>query len=107
METSKEQWNENHLNLQAKFFLSTIIKLVDRHLKSNDLVNTERRKNISLISENANLKIEIIKLKDENGRKLHYNQRTTECVGNHLNENVATESLTSKSEKRCSKSYRR
>ena len=67
----------------------------------NNFLSAERRKNISLVNENASLKIEIIKLKDGYSRAIssyHFATTTTENVCNHVNEDAATESLINKSE---------
>ena len=88
-------------NLTHKLiFLIAISKLVDSNSKLNNFLSAERRKNISLINENASLKIEIIKLKDRNSRAIssYHFATTTENVCNHVNENAATDSLTDKSE---------
>ena len=53
----KEQLNKDHSNLQAEIFLATISKLVNSNSKLNDLLSAERKNNISLINENANLKL--------------------------------------------------
>ena len=90
---------QKYCHSQAGIFLTTISKLVRSNSNINDLLSAEGRNNISLIKENANLKIKIIKIKDGNSRKLpFYHLRTTETVGNHLSENVATDSLRTKFE---------
>ena len=101
VETPKEQSSKNQFNSQAGIFLAAISNCLRVIQKLNNLLSAERRSNISLTSENASLKIDIIKLKDGNSRAIssyHFATTTTENVGNHLNENAATESLTNKSE---------